>query len=98
MPMYSKAIDAREQQTPAYALTGPARRAIDLMYQRAESLRNALPPGLNISTSAIIPTRHKYVSGLNVPDNYVICVGSEQYNAHRRRIRKALKGLEARNA
>ena len=97
MPRYTKVIDAREQQTPAYALTGKARRAIDLTYQRADSLRNALPAGVGVKTCSIIPTRSQYVSGLNVPDNLVAIAGDAGYNRHRRLQRKALKALEARN-
>ena len=97
MPSYTKVIDAREQQTPAYALTGRARRAIDLTYQRAESLRNALPAGVYVKTCSIIPTKGQYVSGLNVPDNLVTIVGSAGYNRHKRLQSKALKALEARN-
>ena len=97
MTRYSKAIDQREQQTPAYALTGVARRAIDRTYQRAESLRKALPAGVAVVTCAVIPMRHKYVSGLNVASNLTTIVGRDAHNKLKRVIRKALKALESRN-
>ena len=87
----------REPQTPAYALTGKARRAIDLTYQRAESLRAALP-GVIVKTCEIIPINGKHVSGLNVASNLVTLIGTDAYNRHKRIQRKALSALEARNA
>ena len=87
----------REPQTPAYALTGKARQAIDLTYQRAESLRAALP-GVIIKTCEVIPINGKYVSGLNVASNLVTLVGTDAYNRHKRIQNQALKSLDARNA
>lgn len=98
MTAYSKAIDAREQQTPAYALTGKTRRAIDLRYERAESLRKALPQGVGVKTCAIVPINGQYVSGLNVPDNLITLVGRDAQNRHQRVQRMALKALSKRNA
>ena len=87
----------REPYTPAYALTGAARRAIDLVYQKAESLRNALPTGVGVQTKAIVPFNSQYVSGLNTPSNLAICVGSQAVNTHKRIQRRAIKALEKRN-
>ena len=97
MPKYTKHIDAREQQTPAYALTGDARRAIDLTYQRAESLRTALPPGVKVMTTAIIPIRNKYVSGLNVAGNLKTLVGDEAIRLFKNSRARALTRLKNRN-
>ena len=89
-----------ETQTPAYALTSETRRAIDLQYQRAANLRKAFrDAGINVpvTTRAVVPHTHQFVSGLNVPDNFVTLVGKESINAFIRTQKKAKKALEARN-
>ena len=89
-----------ETQTPAYALTSETRRAIDLKYQRAANLRKAFRDArihVPVSTRALVPMTHEFVSGLNVPDNLVTLVGREDINAYVRIQKKAKKALEARN-
>lgn len=61
-----------ETQTPAYARTNEVRRAIDDIY-RVRSKLNAMT-GMKHSVRAIIPHKHEYVSGLNVPSNFEIVV------------------------
>ena len=90
-----------ETQTPAYARSNEVRRAIDLQYQRAKNLRKAFrDAGIDVpvSTRAIVPHDHKYVSGLNVPTNFKTLVGKEELRAFEGILRKAKKALEARNA
>ena len=90
-----------ETQTPAYARTSETRRAIDLQYRRAANLRKAFrDAGLDVpvSTRAIVPHEHKYVSGLNVPSNFKTLVGREQIRSFDTALRKAKTRLEARNA
>jgi len=90
-----------EQQTPAYALTSTARRARDLKYRRAKHLRQAFrDAGLNIpvQTRAIVPHRHRYVSGLNVESNLQTVVGGDDHRKFMRIQTRAKKALEARNA
>lgn len=90
-----------ETQTPAYARNPSGRRAIDFIWKRANNLRMALrEAGINVqvSTNTVVPHRHEFVSGLNVPSNYFTTCGKEQYNKFRRLQGKAKKGLEARNA
>lgn len=86
-----------ETQTPAYARTSEARRAIDLHYRRAKSLRAALPSNMQVSTRAIVPHDHEFVSGLNVPSNFTTLVGKQQINAFNNRMRAAKKALVERN-
>ena len=88
----------RSLYTPAYALSGDSQVAIDLLYQKAESLRNALPAGVVVHTKAIVPFESEYVSGLNTPTNFTVCVGRQAINRHQRMQRRAIKALEARNA
>ena len=90
-----------ETQTPAYALSSETRRAIDLMYSRAKNLRRARAEagiGEQVSTRAIVPMQHQYVSGLNVPGNLTTVVGNRQVNAFRSLQKRAKKSLERRNA
>ena len=101
-------LNAREQraimletQTPAYARTDEVRRALDLNVRRAKNLRKAFrDSGMNmpVSVRAIVPHQHKYVSGLNVPNNFTTLVGKTEIAQFNTRLRKAKKGLEARNA
>jgi predicted nucleic acid-binding Zn ribbon protein len=89
-----------ESQTPAYARTLDGRRANDLIWKRANNLRRALANGgipMSVAVCTIVPHKHEYVSGLNVPTNYQIVCGKDQSNAFKRTQRKAKKGLEARN-
>ena len=87
-----------ETQTPAYARSDEVRRAIDLHYKRAKSLRAALPRGVKVTTRAIVPHQHELVSGLNVPSNFTTLVGSTAINRFNRTMRAAKDGLEERNA
>ena len=90
-----------EQQTPAYALTSKARRARDLKYRRAKHLRQAFrDAGIDVpvTTRAIVPHQYRYVSGLNVESNLQTVVGRDELNKFNRIRRRAIKGLEARNA
>ena len=90
-----------ETQTPAYARTSETRRAIDLQYKRAASLRKSFRDAridVPVTTRAIVPHNNKFVSGLNVPDNFVTLVGTEALREFNRIMRKANKALEARNA
>ena len=90
-----------ETQTPAYARSNEVRRAIDLQYRRAANLRKAFRDAridVPVSTRAIVPHEHKYVSGLNVPTNLTTLVGLDEMRAFDRTISKAKKGLEKRNA
>ena len=89
-----------EQQTPAYALTSKARRATDLKYQRAKHLRQAFrDAGIDVpvSTRAIVPHQHQYVSGLNVPSNFQTVVGRDDRRKFDRIMRRAKQSLVARN-
>ena len=89
-----------ETQTPAYARTLSGRRAIDLIWKRANNLRRALNEGgipVHVSVRTIVPHSHKYVSGLNVSTNYQIICGKDESSAFSRMQRKAKKGLDARN-
>lgn len=89
-----------EQQTPAYALSSDARRAIDSQYRRAKHLRQAFNQAgiyVPVTTRAIVPMQHRFVSGLNVPGNLVTLVGREAINKFKRVQRKAVLALEARN-
>ena len=86
-----------ETQTPAYARTSEARRAIDLHYKRAKSLRAALPHGVKVTTRAIVPHEHEFVSGLNVPSNFTTMVGDKAINRFSTMQRKATKDLVKRN-
>ena len=90
-----------EQQTPAYALTSEARRAIDLKYRRAKHLRQAFrDAGIDVPvhTLAIVPHQHQYVSGLNVLSNLQTVVGRDDRRKFNRIMDRAKKALEARNA
>jgi hypothetical protein len=90
-----------ETQTPAYALTSEARRANDLRVRRANNLRLAFQQAgihVPVSVRAIVPHQNRYVSGLNVPSNFTTLVGRDQLNAFNRTLKRAVKGLEARNA
>lgn len=95
--MRSDIRSKREPYTPAYALSGESQAAIDLIYQKAESLRNALPAEVLVQTKAIVPFNSLYVSGLNTPNNLAVCVGRQAVNRHQTTQRRALKALEARN-
>jgi hypothetical protein len=89
-----------ESQTPAYARDPSGRRANDLIWKRANNLRRALANGgipMKVVVRTIVPHKHQYVSGLNVPTNYHITCGKDQENAFNRTQSKAKKGLEARN-
>ena len=89
-----------EQQTPAYALTSEARRAIDLKYRRAKHLRQAFrDAGIDVPvvTRAIVPHQHKYVSGLNVLSNLQTVVGNDDLRKFNRTLSRAKKALVARN-
>ena len=89
-----------ETQTPAYARTDEVRRALDLNVRRANNLRKAFRDAridVPVSVRAIIPHRHRYVSGLNVPMNFKVCVGKDSLNTFNRLQSKAKKALEARN-
>ena len=90
-----------ETQTPAYALSSETRRAINLMYSRANNMRRALAEagiGEPVSTRAIVPMQHKYVSGLNVPANLTTIAGNKQINQFASLQKRAKKALERRNA
>ena len=90
-----------ESQTPAYARTLDGRRATDLIWKRANSLRRAFQEGgipMNVQVRTIVPHANRYVSGLNVPTNYKICIGKDQMSTFSKAQNKAKKGLEARNA
>ena len=85
-----------ETQTPAYALSSETRRAIDLMYSRAKNLRRARAEagiGEQVSTRAIVPMQHQYVSGLNVPSNLTTIVGDKQIKMFLARLKKAKNAL-----
>ena len=86
-----------ETQTPAYARSSEARRAIDLHYRRAKSLRGALPHGVKVTTRAIVPHQHEFVSGLNVPSNFTTLVGDRAINRFNSMQAKARKALVKRN-
>ena len=89
-----------EQQMPAYARTDKIRRAIDLQYRRAKHLRQAfIDAGYDVpvSTRAVVPHQHEYVSGLNVPSNLKTLVGREEMRSFDRVLRKAKKALSSRN-
>lgn len=86
-----------ETQTPAYARTSEARRAIDLHYKRANSLRAVLPRGVKVATRAIVPHQHEFVSGLNVPSNFTTLVGYKANNRFGSMQAKAKKLLTKRN-
>jgi len=89
-----------EEQTPAYARTNEVRRALDLNVRRAKNLRQAFRDAridVPVSVRAVVPHQHKYVSGLNVPSNFVTVVGKEEKNAFNRLQKRAIKALEARN-
>ena len=89
-----------ETQTPAYARSSETRRAINLQYQRAANLRKAFRDAridVPVSTRAIVPHTHKYVSGLNVPTNLKTLVGLDEMRTFDRTMRKAKRALEARN-
>ena len=90
-----------EQQTPSYALTSKARRAIDLKYRRAKHLRQAFRDAgidVHVTTRVIVPYQHRYVSGLNVESNLQTVVGKEALGKFISLQLKAKKALEARNA
>ena len=87
-----------ETQTPAYARSSEARRAIDLHYKRAKSLRAALPHGVKVTTRAIVPHQHQFVSGLNVPSNFTTLVGAKAISRFSTLQNKARRGLDKRNA
>ena len=90
-----------ETQTPAYARSSETRRAIDLQYRRAANLRKAFRDAridVPVSTRAIVPHEHKYVSGLNVPTNFKTLVGKKELRTFNKLLAKAKKGLEERNA
>ena len=89
-----------ETQTPAYAQTDVVRSALDLNVRRANSLRKAFrDSGMNIPVSvrAVVPHQHKYVSGLNVPNNFVTLVGADAIKAFNRTMHRAKKALVTRN-
>jgi hypothetical protein len=89
-----------ETQTPAYARAIKDRRAIDLIYSRAINLRRALAEagiGERVTTRAIVPMQHQYVSGLNVPSNLTTIVGNKQHSAFCRLQERAKRALVARN-
>ena len=90
-----------ETQTPAYARSSETRRAIDLQYRRAANLRKAFRDAridVPVTTRAIVPHTHKYVSGLNVPTNFKTVVGKQDLRTFNKLLAKAKNGLEARNA
>ena len=90
-----------ETQTPAYARSSETRRAIDLQYRRAHNLKKAFrDAGINVpvSTRAIVPHQHKFVSGLNVPTNFKTLVGHEEIRAFNKTMKCAKSRLEKRNA
>ena len=89
-----------ETQTPAYARSSETRRAIDLQYRRAKNLRRAFTEAgisVPVSTRAIVPHQHEYVSGLNVPTNLKTLVGTKEHRAFNKTMYKAKKALEKRN-
>ena len=86
-----------ETQTPAYARSSEARRAIDLHYKRAKSLRAALPHGVKVTTRAIVPHQHEHVSGLNVPSNFITLVGDKAISRFGTMQGKARRALVKRN-
>ena len=84
LSMNEKRAVMLETQMPAYARSNGVRRAIDLQYRRAKSLRKAFrDAGIDVpvSTRAIVPHDHQYVSGLNVPTNFKTLVGKEDIRA-----------------
>jgi hypothetical protein len=91
-----------ETQTPAYARTSEARRAIDDLYRQRSAL-NAVT-GMKHSVRAIVPHNHKYVSGLNVPSNFEVVIDGPKNPLYRTRKQfereqdRAKKALEKRNA
>ena len=90
-----------ETQTPAYARTDEIRRAIDLNVRRANNLRRAFRDArvdVPVAVRAIVPHKHDFVSGLNVPSNFKIVVGKEERRSFDSRLRRAKRALEARNA
>ena len=89
-----------ETQTPAYARSNRVRRAIDLQYQRAANLRKAFrEAGINVpvTTRALVPHEHKYVSGLNVPTNFKTLVGRAAHQLFESNLKRAKARLHARN-
>ena len=94
-----------EEQTPAYARTIENRRAIDDIYRESRQLKTIT--GMQHNVMPMIPFNEKYVSGLNVPANLIICVADKGepvegqlwsgIGAHQKLRNKALRGLEARN-
>ena len=89
-----------ETQTPAYAQSSETRRAIDKKYQRAKNLRRAFNQAgvyVPVTTRAVVPMQHQYVSGLNVPGNLATLVGREEINAFHKLQRKAKSALAQRN-
>ena len=89
-----------EERTPAYARSSETRRAIDLQYRRAANLRKAFRDAridVPVSTRAIVPHEHKYVSGLNVPTNFKTLVGKKEISAFNKSMKRAKSRLEARN-
>ena len=87
-----------ETQRPAYARSDEVRRSIDNIYKRARNLQRALPAGIQVSVRALIPHEHKYVSGLNVPNNLATLIGKTEIAQFKTRLNKAKKRLEARHA
>lgn len=90
-----------ETQTPAYAQTNEVRLALDLNVRRANHLRKAFRDAridVPVSVRAIVPHRHRFVSGLNVPSNFQTVVGHDERKAFNRLLDKAKRGLEKRNA
>ena len=95
-----------EEHTPAYARTTDGRRAIDDIYRESRQLKRIT--GMGHQVMPMIPFDAKYVSGLNVPSNLIICVADKGepvegqlwrgISAHQKLRNKALKGLEKRNA
>ena len=57
-----------ETQTPAYARSPEARRALDEMYQDAKKL--SLITGMRHIVQSIVPMKSNLVSGLNTTKNY----------------------------
>ena len=90
-----------ETQTPAYARSLEARRAIDDKYRKAKNLRKAFAAAnmdIPVHVRTAVPYSHQYVSGLNVPANLVICVGKAEIGRHWGLQLKAKRALNERNA
>ena len=94
-----------EEQTPAYARSLKARRAIDDIYRESRQLHKIT--GMRHQVMPMIPFNAEFVSGLNVPSNLYICVADQGkpvdgqlwsgIGSHQTLRNKALSAMEARN-